>query len=128
MQDVLNDALARIRNADSTGKQVVELSPVSGMLGSVLGILKEHGYVGEFSFVDNQKGGAYRVNLLRRINYCGVIKPRLSVGVRDLERFEARFLPAQDFGLLILSTNNGVMTQMKARELGTGGRLVAYVY
>ncbi len=128
MQDVLNDALAKIRNADSSGVREVFVSPVSGMVGAVLGILKEHGYVGDFTFEDTGRGGTYRVSLVRRINYCGVIKPRLAVGVRDLERFEARFLPAQDFGLLILSTNAGVMTQMKAREVGAGGRLIAYVY
>jgi small subunit ribosomal protein S8 len=128
MQDVLNDALVKIRNADSSGVPEVRVAPVSNTVGAVLGILKENGYVGEFTLEANGKGGAYRVSLVRRINYCGVIKPRLSVGVRDLERFEARFLPAQDFGLLILSTNSGIMTQMKAREIGAGGRLIAYVY
>jgi small subunit ribosomal protein S8 len=62
------------------------------------------------------------------INNCGVIKPRYSVSVTDVERFEARFLPAQDFGLLILTTTAGVITQSRAKELGIGGKLLAYVY
>jgi small subunit ribosomal protein S8 len=128
MQDVLNDMLLVLRHADISGQKDIEISPVSNLVGSVLGILKEAGYVGDFTYIDDGKGGKYRVALTRRINYCGVIKPRLSVAVRELERFEARFLPAQDFGLLILSTNNGIMTHMKAREMGIGGKLIAYVY
>ncbi len=128
MQDVLNDALLTLRHADSLGKKDVVLAPVSNLVGAVLGILKENGYVGDFSYEENGRGGSYRVSLSRRINACGVIKPRLAVGMRELERFEARFLPAQDFGLLILSTNNGLMTQKKSRELGIGGKLLAYVY
>lgn len=128
MQDVLNDALLALRHADTSGKKTVDLSPVSNLVGSVLGLLKEHGYVGDFTYVENGRGGSYRVTLARRINHCGVIKPRLAVGVRELERYESRFLPAQDFGLLILSTNNGVITHEKSRELGIGGKLLAYVY
>ena len=63
-----------------------------------------------------------------RINSCGVIKPRISVRGRTVERYEARFLPAQDFGILVLSTNQGVMDHQKCRELKIGGKLVAYVY
>ena len=37
-------------------------------------------------------------------------------------------LPAQDFGILVLSTNQGVMSHQKARELKIGGKLLAYVY
>jgi small subunit ribosomal protein S8 len=62
------------------------------------------------------------------INDCGVIKPRYSVKVAELEKYEARFLPAQNFGVLILSTTEGVVTHNRARELGIGGKLLAYVY
>lgn len=128
MQDVLNDALVALRHADLNGQREVVISPISSVVGSVLGILKENGYIGEFTLSNAKRGGAYTVSMIRRINYCGVVKPRISVGVRDLERFEARFLPAQDFGLIILSTNGGIMTQTKAREVGAGGKLLAYVY
>ena len=127
-QDLLNDALLALRHADLKGQETVTLEPISRLVGNVLGILREHGFVGEFHYEENGKGGAYAVALNRRINSCGVVKPRLSVGVRDLERYESRFLPAQDFGLLILTTSRGVVSQTKARELGIGGKLLAYVY
>ncbi len=127
-QDLLNDALVSLRHADLQGKSTVTLEPVSKLIGEVLRIFREHGYVDEFSFVENGRGGRYEVKLAKRINACGVIKPRISVAQRDLERYESRHLPAQDFGLLVLSTSQGILTQREARERKIGGRLLAYVY
>ncbi|HZY91390.1 MAG TPA: 30S ribosomal protein S8 [Thermoplasmata archaeon] len=126
--DLLNDALLTLGHADREGKAKVELTPTSRLVGEVLRIFREHQYIQDFSYVANGRGGKFDVTLSKRINACGVIKPRLAVGARRLERFEARFLPAQDFGLLILSTNQGVMSHSKARELKLGGKLLAYVY
>lgn len=126
--DLLNDALLALRHADRQGKAKVELAPVSRLVAEVLRIFHEYHYIEEFTFIADGRGGKYDVRLARRINSCGVIKPRTAVHGRALERYEARFLPAQDFGLLLLSTNRGVMSQQKARELKIGGKLLAYVY
>jgi small subunit ribosomal protein S8 len=126
--DLLNDALVALRHADRQGKANATLHPTSRLIGEVLRIFREHKYIEEFTFVADGRGGRYDVKLARRINSCGVIKPRLAVRGRELESYESRFLPAQDFGLLVLSTNQGVMDQQKARELQIGGKLVAYVY
>ncbi len=127
-QDLLNDALVTLRHADLDGKPRVEIAPTSKLIAEVLRIFREHRYIEEFTFVPTGRGGKYDVTLSRRINSCGVIKPRISVPHDALERYEARFLPAQDFGLLVLSTNQGVLSHQKARELKIGGRLLAYVY
>lgn len=127
-QDLLNDALVALRHADRDGKPRVSIAPTSRLIAEVLRIFRENGYVKEFTFVPDGRGGSYDVTLARRINSCGVVKPRLSVPHDGLERFESRFLPAQDFGLLVLSTNQGVLAHPKARELKIGGRLLAYVY
>ncbi|MCI4353172.1 MAG: 30S ribosomal protein S8 [Thermoplasmata archaeon] len=127
-QDLLNDALVSLRHADLQGKQVVTLAPVSKLVGEVLRILQANQYIDGFTFVATGRGGSYEVKLSRRINSCGVIKPRLPVRARDLEKFESRYLPAQDFGRLVLSTSHGVITQVEARELKVGGRLLAYVF
>ncbi len=126
--DLLNDALVQLRHADQQGRAKVEIHPANGLIGEVLRIFREHQYIADFAFHPDGQGGKFEVTLARRINSCGVIKPRFAVRGRELERFEARFLPAQDFGLLILSTNQGVLGHSKARELGLGGRLLAYVY
>ncbi len=127
-QDLLNDALVSLRHADLQGKAVVTLAPASKLVGEVLRILQTNQYIDGFTFVQNGRGGSYEVKLSRRINSCGVIKPRLAVRARDLEKFEARYLPAQDFGRLVLSTSRGVITQVEAREQKVGGRLLAYVF
>jgi small subunit ribosomal protein S8 len=127
-QDLLNDALVTLRHADRDGKPLVEIAPTSKLIAEVLRIFREHHYIDEFTFVSTGRGGKYDVRLSRRINSCGVIKPRISVAHDRLERYESRFLPAQDFGLLVLSTNRGVLSHQEARELKIGGRLLAYVY
>jgi small subunit ribosomal protein S8 len=127
-QDLLNDALVSLRHADRDGKPAVELAPTSKLIAEVLRIFREHHYIEEFTFVPTGKGGKYDVKLSRRINSCGVIKPRIAVAYDALERYESRFLPAQDFGILVLSTNRGVVSHQTAREMKIGGRLLAYVY
>ncbi|MEM0129495.1 MAG: 30S ribosomal protein S8 [Thermoplasmata archaeon] len=127
-QDLLNDALVALRHADRGGKAQVSIEPTSRLLGEVLRILREHRYIADFSFSENGRGGRYDVTLARRINHCGVIKPRLAVPYRELERFESRYLPAQDFGLLVVSTHRGILTHREARDQKIGGKLLAYVY
>ena len=46
----------------------------------------------------------------------------------DFEKWESRFLPAQDFGVLLMTTNQGVMSHYKAKEARVGGRLLAYIF
>ncbi len=126
--DVLNDTLVALRHADLGGRPTVRLAPASHLIGEVLRLFRENRYIEEFTYVADGRGGAYEVRLARRINSCGVIKPRLAVRGREMERYEARYLPAQDFGLLVVSTNQGIVSHARARELKIGGKLLAYVY
>lgn len=126
--DPLNDAMVMIKNAEHAGKTEVRLKPASSLIGNVLRVMHESGYIKEFEPVPDQRGGSYRVALSGHINDCGVIKPRFSVRMMDLERMESRYLPAQDFGVLILTTTQGVVSHAKAKQMGVGGRLLAYVY
>ncbi|MGY8755164.1 MAG: 30S ribosomal protein S8 [Candidatus Poseidoniales archaeon] len=126
--DPLNDALAKLYNAEQAGKYNVELYPASKLLGSVLEIMQISGYVGEIEKNENGRGGAYNVQLRGAINRCGVVKPRHSVRRQEFDKWEGRYLPAQDFGLLILTTNSGIMNHKEAKESRIGGRLLAYVY
>jgi len=128
LQDPLADALSQIKNAEKIGQKEVHLRPASKLIGRVLKVMQDQGYVGSFEFIEDQRGGVYRVNLQGRINDCGVIKPRYAVQRTEFEKWEARFLPAQDFGSLIITTTGGVVSQYEAKEKNTGGRLLAYVY
>ena len=126
--DPLNDAMCVIKNAATNGKSECIIQPSSKLIGRVLKVMQDHGYINQFEYVDDGKAGQFRVMLKGAINNCGVIKPRYSVKAHEIERFEARFLPAQDFGVLILTTTSGVVTQSDAKELGIGGKLLAYIY
>ena len=126
--DPLNDALTKIFNAEQAGKFNVDLSPASKLLGSVLEIMQTSGYVGEIEKNDDGRGGKFIVQLRGAINQCGVVKPRHSVRRQEFDKWEGRYLPAQDFGLLILTTNSGVMHHKEAKENRIGGKLLAYVY
>ena len=126
--DPLNDAMSTIKNAASVGKSECVIHPSSKMIGRVLKVMQEYGYINQFEFVEDGKAGLFKVRMQGKINDCGVIKPRYSVQKNDLDRFESRYLPAQDFGVLILTTTAGVVSHAKAKELGVGGKLLAYVY
>jgi len=126
--DPLNDALVKIYNAEQAGKFDVELSPASKLLGNVLNIMQSKGYVGEITRVENGRGDAFVVELRGTINRCGTVKPRHSVRRQEDEKWETRDLPARDFGLLIMTTNSGVMHHYDAKDARIGGKLLAYVY
>lgn len=127
LNDPLADALSKMNNAVKALNKTVTLKK-SKLLLSVLNVLKENGYVGELELIEDGKGGKVKVNLLGTINECKVIKPRFPVKIEELESFEKRFLPAKDFGVLIISTNKGLLTQKSAKENHIGGTLVAYCY
>lgn len=126
--DPLADALSTIKNAEDVGKASCVVKPASKLIGSVLRVMKEKGYIGEFEFIDNGKAGVFKVELKGKINKCGVIKPRHAVKNFEFEKWEKRYLPARGFGALILTTPQGVMTHYEARDNGIGGQLLAYVY
>ncbi|MEM0158008.1 MAG: 30S ribosomal protein S8 [Thermoplasmataceae archaeon] len=126
--DPLNDIINTIKNASRTGNRVIETEPAARLIGRVLKVMQEYNYLKSFEVIDENRGGRFRIVLSDTINNCGVIKPRLPVKKSNLEKYESRYLPAQDFGILILTTTKGVMSHIEARKQGLGGRLLAYVY
>lgn len=125
--DPLSDALSTIKNAEDVGKPECAIK-ASKLVGSVLKVMKDKGYIKEFEFIDDGKSGLFKVHLKGKINKCGVIRPRHAVNSAEFEKWEKRFLPARGFGSIILTTSEGVMTHSEAREHNIGGQLLAYVY
>jgi len=128
LNDPLANALSLIKNAESKGKGMCTIQPSSKLIGGVLNLLKKKGYLSEFEYIEDEKAGVFLVKLTGNINNCGVIKPRYPVKREDLEKWESRYLPAQNFGLLILTTTQGIMSQDEAKKNGVGGKVLAYVY
>ena len=128
LNDPLANALSLMKNAEIKGKGTCQIQPSSKLIGGVLNLLKEKGYISEFEYIDDGKAGVFQVKLKGNINNCGVIKPRYPIKRDELDKWEARYLPAQHFGMLIMTTTKGIVSQDEAKKNGIGGKLLAYVY
>lgn len=128
LNDPLANTLSLMMNCEKIGKQECMIKPQSKTIREVLKILKDSHYVGDFKTVEDGRGAHLVLNLMGKINKCGAIKPRHPVTVAEYEKFERRYLPAKNFGILIVSTPKGMMTHTKAKEKRHGGVLIAYCY
>lgn len=126
--DPFSNALSALDNAESAGQLTYTVQPASNEIGSVLEVLYDRGYIDGFEFVEDGKAGRFEVELKGAINECGPVNPRYSAGADEFEQWEKRFLPARDYGTLVVTTSHGVMSHYDAREQGVGGQVIAYVY
>jgi small subunit ribosomal protein S8 len=128
LNDTLASVLSQVDNSIKVGKFVVTTKYSSKLILEVLTLMKEAGYINSFEEIQDERGNYCLININTSLNKCGVIKPRFSIKLEDFEKFEKRFLLAKGFGYLIISTNKGLMTHVKAKEEGLGGRLISYCY
>jgi len=126
--DPLANALSTIMNNEVRGKKECLIYPASKLIINVLKTMQKEGYIGNIEYIEDGRGGKLKVEVLGSINKCGVIKPRFPVKDDEFEKWEERYLPARDIGILIVSTSKGVMTHIEAKRQGVGGVLLAYVY
>ena len=128
LNDPLSNALSLILNSEKIGKSECEIKPHSKQIKEVLRVMKEHGYISYFNKIEDGKGDYFKISLAGTINKCGVIKPRYNSKIKEFEKFEKRYLPAKDIGIIIVSTTQGIITHYDAKKKGIGGRLLAYCY
>ena len=128
LNDPLANVLSLILNNEQIGRSECLIKPVSKVIKEVLRVMKENGYIGDFNEVKDSRGNYINLSLIGSINKCGVIKPRYSVKNNEFEKFERRYLPAKDVGILLLSTPKGIMTHYESKVKKIGGRLLAYCY
>ena len=114
-----NNELARNREC---------IYPASKLLADILKVLQKNGYIGAFEYIEDGRGGKFRIQLLGRINKSAPIRPRYSVKKDEFEKWERIYLPSKDVGILVVSTSKGVMSHHEAKKLGIGGKLLGYVY
>ena len=129
--DTISDMLTRIRNANMVKHQIVQI-PATKMSLAIADILKEEGFIEDFeSYKENN------VNyFLLSLKYTG--KSRESV-ICKIERVSkpglrvyanSKKLPKvlDNLGIAIMSTSKGVMTNLKAKELGIGGEVLCHIW
>lgn len=127
MPDLLADAVNTIKVNEDIGKESCTV-PATKLIRAVIEVMKKNGYIEGFEEAKDGKFTVLRVALSHKINNIGVVKPRYAVRLEDYQKFETRFIPSKDFGILIVSTPKGIMTNNEAKEMKVGGRLIAYVF
>jgi small subunit ribosomal protein S8 len=125
--DTLSDVLTAIKNAERNGFKECVVSG-SKIVKEILKIMQKNTYIGSFEFIDDGKSGQFKVELLGRINDCGSIRPRSYITKDDFIRWEKRFLPSVNVGILFVTTPNGIMDHRNAKKEGLGGALLGFIY
>ena len=125
--DHLASLLNHILNNKRVRKVRCEFRPSNKLMLSVLEILKKQKYIKAFKENKNSRGGFIEIEL-GTFNYCRAIKPRFNVKRDSYDKYIRRFLPARNLGIIIVSTNKGLLTHKEAMEKNLGGRLIAYCY
>ena len=125
---VLNDTLKAMYNAEKRGKRQVLVRPVSKVVIKFLQVMQKHGYINEFEYIDDHRSGKIVVELNGRINKCGVISPRYDLSHTDVEDWVGRLLPSRLFGVIVLTTANGILDHEEARRKKVGGKVLGFFY
>ncbi|MDD3175031.1 MAG: 30S ribosomal protein S8 [Candidatus Nanoarchaeia archaeon] len=128
LNDPLANVLSKISNATKIGKFEVLVENNSNLIKKVLSIMKDSKYITSVEEIEDSKGNFLKIILSGNLNNCGVIKPRFAVKLEDYEKFEKRFLLAKNFGFLLVSTNQGLMTHNEAKDKNLGGKLISFCY
>ena len=131
MSDPIADMLTRIRNANTAKHDTVDI-PYSKIKFSIAQILLDEGYVKSVDLVDNGSFKDIRVTL----KYGADKNDKIITGLKRISKPGLRVYANKDqvpkvldgLGIAILSTNQGVVTDKKARELQVGGEVIAFVW
>jgi len=126
--NILANLFTTLFNTEDRRKDSCIVVPTSKLSVEVLNTLKKEGYIGEFEHIDDKRGGKFKIKLLAKISKCGAITPRFKVKKDEYGVWERQFLPSYDRGMLLVTTNKGVMSHKEAVDKNIGGFLIGYVY
>jgi small subunit ribosomal protein S8 len=128
--DPIADMLTRIRNANRNKFKTVDV-PASNMKLAIAQNLLDEGYIKAFEEIKNENQGIIRITLKYDEKGNKVIS-----GLRRISRPGLRIYASKDelpqvlngLGTALISTSKGIVTDKKARELGIGGEVLAYIW
>ena len=131
MSDPIADMLTRIRNANTAKHDTVDV-PSSKMKLAIADILLEEGYIKKYDLIDEGNFKTIRITL----KYSADRNDKIISGLKRISKPGLRIYAGKDelprvlggLGIAIISTNQGVVTDKKARELQVGGEVLAYIW
>ncbi len=131
MSDPIADMLTRIRNANTAKHDTVDI-PSSKMKIAIADILLDEGYIRKYELVD---AGSFK-NIHITLKYGEDKNDKIISGIKRISKPGLRVYAGKDelpkvlggLGVAIISTNQGVITDRKARELQVGGEVLAFVW
>lgn len=126
--NVIANLFVTLYNNETRRKNECIVLPTSKLGIEVLKTLQKDGYIGEFEQVEDNRGGKFKIKLLAKITKCGAISPRFKVKKTEYQSWEQQYLPSYTRGMLLVTTNQGVMSHHEAANKGIGGFLIGYVY
>ena len=129
--DTISDMLTRIRNANMVKHQIVQI-PATKMSKAIATILKDEGFIEDFEIYTEN---SYEY-LLISLKYKGQSREPVICKIERVSKpglrvyTNAKKLPKvlDNLGIAIISTSKGVMTNLKAKELGIGGEVLCYIW
>ena len=130
MTDPIADMLTRLRNANNVYHDTVEI-PGSKIKKAIAEVLKEEGFIKDYSFQDDNKQGVITVDLKygpNREKVISGIKRISKPGLRQYAKHDELPRVLGGLGIAIISTSRGIMSDKQARKAGLGGEVVAYVW
>ena len=130
MTDPIADMLTRIRNANSVNHEKVDI-PGSKIKTAIAEVLKQEGFIKDFSFTEDNKQGILTVFLKYGQNREKVITGIQRISRPGLRQYaKKKELPRVlgGLGIAIISTSKGIMSDKYARKAGLGGEVIAYVW
>ena len=126
--NILANLFTTLYNTEDRRKDSCIIFPTSKLAVEVLKTLKNNGYIEEFEYIEDNRGGKFVVKLFAKIEKCGAVTPRFKVKKDEYSYWEQRYLPSFNRGILLVTTNQGVMSHHEAVNKGIGGFLIGYVY
>src|SRR5574339_1149783 len=126
--NVVSNLFTTLYNNEARRKKECLVSTSSKFASEILRVLQKYRFIGEFEQIDDNRMGKFRIQLLAKINKCGIITPRYNLKKDEYLNWERQFLPAYNVGLLLVSTSKGIMSHHDAQIQGLGGVLIGYVY
>ena len=129
LSDPIGDMLARIKNSQMRSQKKVEM-PSSKFKTKIAEVLKEEGYIRDYTLIDDVKGKVLEISL-KYFHGEPVIKEIVRISKPGLRVYSSvKNMPVykNNMGLSIISTSRGVMTNFKAKEINIGGEVLCRIY